>query len=363
GGGGQKPLNNQSLETKEILKSKIQDSKIQLESNSPKLKDSNSKLESKNPNKIQSPKVSKDLVNPQSQKVLESNPKLDSKNTRESKKIQRVKNTYDSITIQNSTNSQKSKESSKVKSLIRTIPVSIALASALSSHAVADWQIGQGTNIDLKQLGTIQNGGIIVDNVNVKFSTSQAVNERSFLYGVAANQTGNDLTINNNSSIEFYALNGPMIKIDGNATVGIITNGGILIRERFGSLNNYKVAFDLGNSATTEAFINNGRIYWEGANVISLWSNSHIGIIKNTGTIQTEGAAIATPESNVTIGSIELEGGVLQRINSSGSANSVTLATGDVISLSNNANVGKIIVSNSASIHGNISLSGTRITD
>ncbi|KAB0574038.1 hypothetical protein F7P74_08365, partial [Helicobacter pullorum NCTC 12824] len=339
GGGGQKPLNNQSLETKEILKSKIQDSKIQLESNSPKLKDSDSKLESKNPNKIQSPKASKNLVNPQSLKVLESNLKLDSK-TR-----------------------QKSKESSKVKSLIRTIPVSIALASALSSHAVADWQIGQGTNIDLKQLGTIQNGGIIVDNVNVKFSTSQAVNERSFLYGVAANQTGNDLTINNNSSIEFYALNGPMIKIDGNATVGIITNGGILIRERFGGLTNYKVAFDLGNSATTEAFINNGRIYWEGANVISLWSNSHIGIIKNTGTIQTEGAAIATPEPNVTIGSIELEGGVLQRINSSGSANSVTLATGDVISLANNANVGKIIVSNSASIHGNISLSRTTITD
>ncbi|WP_040500027.1 hypothetical protein, partial [Helicobacter pullorum] len=330
--------------------------------------DSNSKtsrtLESQNPNKIQtakiqSPKVSKDLANPQSPKVLESNLKLDSKNTRESKKIQRVKNTYDS------TNSQKSKESSKVKSLIRTIPVSIALASALSSHAVADWQIGRGTNIDLKQLGTIQNGGIIVDNINYKFQTSQDIARNSFLYGIADNQTGSDLTINNNSSIAFYATNGPMIKVGGNAIAGIITNSGTLIRERFGGINNYKPALDMGTNAYAQAFINNGRMYWAGTQVIALWSNSHIGIIKNTGTIQTEGVLVGIGNNNtnnITIDSIELEGGLIQHIDNSSSANNVIPTTGDVISLTN-ANIGTITMSNSASIHGNISLSGTRITD
>ncbi|WP_196332223.1 hypothetical protein, partial [Helicobacter pullorum] len=91
GGGGQKALNNQSLETKNLKNTKSLDSNSKI----------NKTLESKNPNKIQtakiqSPKASKDLANPQSPKVLESNLKLDSKNTRESKKIQRVKNTYDS---------------------------------------------------------------------------------------------------------------------------------------------------------------------------------------------------------------------------------------------------------------------------
>ncbi|WP_196332233.1 hypothetical protein, partial [Helicobacter pullorum] len=96
GGGGQKPLNSQSLETKNPKNTKNLESKSK----------TNKALEYQNPNKIQttkiqSPKAFKDLVNPQSPKVLESNPKLDSKNTKESKKIQRVKNTYDS------TNSQK----------------------------------------------------------------------------------------------------------------------------------------------------------------------------------------------------------------------------------------------------------------
>ncbi|WP_179853980.1 beta strand repeat-containing protein, partial [Helicobacter pullorum] len=235
-----------------------------------------------------------------------------------------------------------------------------------SSHAVADWQIGRGTNIDLKQLGTIQNGGIIVDNINYKFQTSQDIAKNSFLYGIADNQTGSDLTINNNSSIEFYATNGPMIKVGGNATAGIITNSGTLIRERFGGLTNYKPALDMGTNAYAQAFINNGRMYWAGTQVIALWGNSHIGTIRNTGTIQTEGVAIGVGSSgtnNVTIDSIELEGGLIQHIDNSSSANNVIPTAGDVINLANNANVGKIIVSNSASIHGNISLSRTTITD
>ncbi|WP_196332182.1 hypothetical protein, partial [Helicobacter pullorum] len=271
------------------------------------------------------------------------------------------KNTYDS------TNSQKSKESSKVKSLIRTIPISIALASALTSNAVAAWQFGQGTNISFTSgFGTLYNDGIIVDNVNVTFNGSQAIARNSFLYGIADNQTGSDLTINNNSSIAFYATNGPMIKVGGNAIAGIITNSGTLIRERFGGITNYKAALDMGTNAYAQAFINNGRMYWAGTQVIALWSNSHIGIIKNTGTIQTEGVLVGIGNNNtnnITIDSIELEGGLIQHIDNSSSANNVIPTAGDVISLANNANVGKITVSNSASIHGNISLSSTRITD
>ncbi|WP_158654111.1 beta strand repeat-containing protein, partial [Helicobacter pullorum] len=352
---------NQSLETKEILKSKIQDSKIQLESNSPKLKDSDSKLESKNPDKIQSPKASKNLVNPQSPKVLESNLKLDSKNTRESKKIQRVKNTYDS------TNSQKSKESSKVKSLIRTIPVSIALASALTSNAVAAWQFGslQSSGSGLpSSTGTISGEDLIVDGLTIDLR-NYWIGINNYLYGVAQNGTGGNLTINNNSKIEVYKMSGELIKVQGSATVGIITNNGIINRDDTGTSSS-RAALNMGNNSYAKAFINNGIIYWEeSAAVVSLWGNSSIGIIKNTGTIQSEGAAIATREEpNVTIGSIELDGGLIQRITNAGTAtNNAVATTGDVINLANNANVGKIIVSNSASIHGNISLSNTTIDD
>ena len=70
---------------------------------------------------------------------LESSPKLDSKTCQKSNskskshKIQKAKNTCDSK------QSKKSKTSSKIKSFTRTMPISIALASALASNAVANW--------------------------------------------------------------------------------------------------------------------------------------------------------------------------------------------------------------------------------
>ncbi|WP_179856031.1 beta strand repeat-containing protein, partial [Helicobacter pullorum] len=345
-------LNNQSLETKNPKNAKS------LDSNSK----TNKALESQNPNKIQtakiqSPKVSKDLVNPQSPKVLESNLKLDSKNTRESKKIQRVKNTSNSITIQNPTNSQKSKESSKAKSFIRTIPISIALASALTSHAVAAWQFGNKTNGSgggiLTGYGTIVSQDIIVENIQANL-TSQNVGILNFLYGITQNGSGGNLTINNNSSLTIYVLNGPLIRIYNNAVAGIITNSGTLIREQLGGVNNYPLAFSMQNNARAEAFINNGRMYWERAGAIGMQSGTNIGIIKNTGTIQSGGDAINA--NGATIGSIELNGGLIQRINNSGGVGNVVPTTGNIISLTNSTKVGTITMSNSASIHGNTSL-------
>ncbi|WP_158654112.1 beta strand repeat-containing protein, partial [Helicobacter pullorum] len=312
-------------------------------------------------------------MNPQSLKVLESNLKLDSttcqKSNKESEsklpKIQRVKNTCDSITIQNSTNSQKSKESSKVKSFIRTIPVSIALASALSSHAVADWKFGSPTSgsaiRDFSAYGTLVNGNqdMLVDNIKKSFRNDGQL--ANFLYGITGGNSGGNLTINDNSSIEFYVLNGPMIKLEGRTTAGTITNSGTLIREQLSGIGNYRVFFDLGTNATAKAFINNGTIYWEETHAIALWSGSNIGTIRNTGTIQSGGAVINSG-NNATIGSIEFDGGLIQRITSAGSIGNAVATTGDVINLAN-ANIGTITMSNSASIHGNISLSGTRITD
>ena len=296
-------------------------------------------------------------MNPQSQKVLESNPKLDSKNTRESKKIQRVKNTYDS------TNSQKSKESSKVKTLIRTIPISIALASALSSHAVAAWQFGslQASGSGLpSSTGTISGEDLIVDGLTIDLR-NYWVGINNYLYGVARNGTGGNLTINNNSKIEVYKMSGPLIKIDGNATAGIITNNGIINRDDTGT-SSVRATVDVGTNASVEAFINTGTIYWEEAtSIVRLWGNSSIGTIKNTGIMQSRGGIIIA--NGKTIGSIEFDGGLIQRITNAGTAtNNAVATTGNVIEITS-SNIGTITMSNSASIHGNISLSGTRITD
>ncbi|KPH52111.1 beta strand repeat-containing protein, partial [Helicobacter pullorum] len=230
---------------------------------------------------------------------------------------------------------------------------------------MADWKFGSptsGSSIrDFSAYGTLVNGNqdMLVDNIKKSFRNDGQL--QNFLYGITGGNSGGNLTINDNSSIEFYVLNGPMIKLEGKTTAGIITNSGTLIRERLSGISNYRVLFDLGNNATAKAFINNGTIYWEGDHAIALWGGSNIGTIRNTGTIQSEGAVINSG-NNATIGSIEFDGGLIQRITSAGSIGNAVATTGPVINLTN-ANIGTITVSNSASIHGNISLSGTRITD
>ncbi|WP_144049320.1 beta strand repeat-containing protein, partial [Helicobacter pullorum] len=372
GGGGQKPLNSQSLETKEILRSKIQDSKIQLESNSPKLKDSNSKLESKNPNKIQTTKIqsskaSKDLVNPQSPKVVESNPKLDSKNTRESKKIQRVKNTYDSTTIQNPTNSQKSKESSKVKTLIRTIPVSIALASALSSHAVAvdGWQVHNIPYYPNYNNGTIVSNpdatfGVAGNDIMVPVPNNGTINISAwnqvvrYVYYVSGGTAG-DLTIQQGTTFRMLYLYDAFIKVGlGNGNVGsvgtILNQGTILKSNDSSTIPGVRPLIEITENSSFDAIVNEGRIVSQNGNtnvrsqIIKLKNSSQGNLLKNTGTIIGSGDLIRIESSS--LGKIELSGGLLQ------------VDSGNVIGIQGSSNIGTI-TADDATINGGISLSNT----
>ena len=138
----------ESKNPNKIQTAKIQDSKIQLESNPKDL----AKLESNSP-KLKNSKVSK--TSKDSMK-LESSPKLDSKTSQKSNKESESKQSKTSQKSNKESESKqakkiqkvktcdskkptKSKNSSKIKSFIRTIPISIALASALSSQAVANW--------------------------------------------------------------------------------------------------------------------------------------------------------------------------------------------------------------------------------
>ncbi|OCR16642.1 hypothetical protein [Helicobacter pullorum] len=393
GGGGAKPLNNQSLETKNPKNAKGLDSK--------------SKLESKNPNKIQTTKIqsskaSKDLVNPQSPKVLESNLKLDSKNTRESKKIQRVKNTYDSITIQNPTNSQKSKESSKVKSLIRTIPVSIALASALSSQAVAlSTENGQLVNEvimsgspTLTVNGTIKNGtiingistiknnaptttmrgnkgGSIINGWDLKYSSwstgvivnnskndsaggvlvtgkfSHTYGDYGYTYEVLAGTKAGNLTFDTGTSFTVpkhgYTTLGVIniINVSENASAATIANKGTITQQ--GETN----IINLASNSTTDAIVNSGTITSRGNNLLTLRANTTLGMLKNSGTMSTTNTNLVNLSgSGSSIDKIELLSG------------STTSARTNIINAASNATIGTITADN-ATINGSINLAGT----
>ncbi|WP_179854166.1 beta strand repeat-containing protein, partial [Helicobacter pullorum] len=232
GGGGQKPLNNQSLETKnpknakgldsksksesknpnKIQTTKIQDSKTQLESNPKDL----AKLESNSP-KLKDSKVSK--TSKDSMK-LESSPKLDSKTSQKSNskskspKIQKAKSTCNS---KQSKKPAKSKNSSKLKSFIRTIPISIALASALSSQAVADWN---------------NDGGACRNGYNCTISGNlQLGNAQGYIQITASGSTGT-LSINQGVHVQkvweqgltgtqngVFEIKGPTQGITNNGTV------------------------------------------------------------------------------------------------------------------------------------------------
>ncbi|WP_218837228.1 hypothetical protein, partial [Helicobacter pullorum] len=306
GGGGAKPLNNQSLETKnpknakgldsksklesknpnKIQTTKIQDSKIQLESN---LKDF-AKLESNSP-KLKDSKVSK--TSKDSMK-LESSPKLDSKTSQKSNskskspKIQKVKNTCDSKQSKKPT---KSKNSSKLKSFIRTIPISIALASALSSQAVAGWT-GKG-------IAGCTNGDGQCITGNVTMSTFDEIQSS----GSATNLTiSSGVTINKTSSATGGALNKSLIYIGEQA--GTITNHGTIIL-------NYPrvISRTLLIANTLKALNNTG--YITGSNIVVTFEKSgKLGTLTNSGTIESSNANRGTFEiaNSNQIGGITLTG-------------------------------------------------------
>ncbi|WP_166648707.1 hypothetical protein, partial [Helicobacter pullorum] len=301
-GGGQKPLNNQSLETKEILKSKIQDSKIQLESNSPKLKDSNSKL-----------------------------------------------------------------ESSKVKSFIRTIPISIALASALSSHAVAvdGWQVHNISFYPNYNNGTIVSNpdatfGVAGNDIMVPVPNNGTINISAwnqvvrYVYYVSGGTAG-DLTIQQGTTFRMLYLYDAFIKVglgNGNVgSVGTILNQGTILKSNDTSVIGIpKSIIDITENSSFDAIVNEGRIVSQNGNttvrsqIIKLRNNSQGNLLKNTGTIIGSGDLIRIESSS--LGKIELSGGLLQ------------VDSGNVIGIQGSSNIGTITADN-ATINGSINLAGT----
>ncbi|WP_179854238.1 beta strand repeat-containing protein, partial [Helicobacter pullorum] len=231
-----------------------------LESNSPKLKDS----------KVS--KTSKDSMK------LESSPKLDSKTSQKSnkeseskqpKKIQKAK-TCDSKKLTNS------KNSSKIKSFIRTIPISIALASALSSQAVAGWSNGNN--------GTLNCSG---DTCVVE------VNRNQQQISTNNNGTVQNLTINSGILVEGVGGgghgSGVGVALSDNALIrvnegeaGIVTNNGTLRATSSGRVMAIK------ENGRVEHIINNGTMTSNAYTAFMLFGKA--GTIENNGTIQVTGA-------------------------------------------------------------------------
>ncbi|WP_158654118.1 beta strand repeat-containing protein, partial [Helicobacter pullorum] len=251
-----------------IQTTKIQDSKIQLESN---LKDL-AKLESNSP-KLKDSKVSK--TSKDSMK-LESSPKLDSKTSQKSNskskspKIQKVKNTCDSK------KPTKSKNSSKLKSFIRTIPISIALASALSSQAVADWNndgkaCGNGYDCTISSNIQLSNG-----SGNIQIIASGNTGTLSINQGVHVQQTlSGGLTGTQNGVFE---IKGPTQGFTNNGTITAIGSWRNIV---VGGTNPSDVIITPSNT-TIGSIVNNGKIVSENANILLF---HEIGSIVNTGTM------------------------------------------------------------------------------
>ena len=414
----------ESKNPNKIQTAKIQDSKIQLESNPKDL----AKLESNSP-KLKDSKVSK--TSKDSMK-LESSPKLDSKTSQKSNskskspKIQRAKNTCDS---KQSTNS---KNSSKLKSFIRTIPISIALASALTSNAVAEWTHGNRTNryeivngiinqnltlitthgyitfqgsTDTTNLtinanvtgegvsgGGPQNGLIALSGNNIVGGT--ITNNANFSVGgsskrgLAVNEYAILKSFVNNSSFKHTGSNS-LIYVRAGGTIQNITNNGemsvanvtnpndgwksVIRLEDYRNLTGSRVdAINfIGNSTTSN--VNNAGTRW---NVISIGSaTSSIGTItaRDNATIDGHFSFDQGTIRNITFqdsanmtgnislaNSAKITNGITIGGNSTGGSGNNASLTGD-ISLTNNSRIqGGIVLDNSANMTGNISLSTAR---
>ena len=375
GGGGQKPLNSQSLETKNPKNAKGLDSK------------------SKTNKALESQKISKIEL--------------------ESKKIQRAKSTLDSTT-------KKAKESNKTKSFVRIIPTSIALASALASNvAAAPSELPSGENQPLNGFileeasginpkvtvsGTISNGTItsgtaIVSGGNIGSSRRQSadspytggdlvrgdggatstiingwdikaynqaqgvsdgnggikVTQRNIrawsyerIYEVLRGTKAGNLTIENNVTITAVngggggRLLGDIIRISEDASAATITNNGI-IRHNSGGVN----LVILADGASVDAVVNNGTITSTATDVLKLEANSNLKKIVNTKLMSATGNdLIRLSGGNNSIDKIELSSG------------STTSARTNIINAQSSATIGTITADN-ATINGSINLAGT----
>ena len=205
---------------------------------------------------------------------LESSPKLDSKisqksnkesESKQAKKIQRAKNTCDSKQSKKPTKSQKS----KIKSFIRTIPISIALASALTSNAVAEWTHGNRTN-----RYEIVNGII---NQNLTLITTHG-----YITFQGSTDTTN-LTINANVTGEGVSGGGPqngLIALSGNNIVG----GTITNNANFSVGGSSKRGLAVNEYAILKSFVNNSSFKHTGSNsLIYVRAGGTIQNITNNG--------------------------------------------------------------------------------
>ncbi|WP_179858666.1 beta strand repeat-containing protein, partial [Helicobacter pullorum] len=401
---GQKPLNNQSLETKNPKNTKSLDSNSKI----------NKTLESKNPNKIQTTKIQDSKIQ------LESNPKdfakLESQKISkielESKKIQRAKSTLDFTT-------KKAKESSKTKSFVRIIPTSIALASALSSNVAAapsDLPSGvnqkfdnvvleeaSGYNPKVTVSGTISNGTItsgtaIVSGGNIGSSRRQSADSPYTGGDLVRGDGGATSTIINGWDIKGYnqaqgvsdgnggikvtrnirawsyervyeVLRGTKagnFTIDKNVTMNIVYGGGggrrlgDIIRISEGAsaaniTNNGIINHDSGgvnliilaDGASVDAIVNNGTITSTTTDVLKLEANSNLKKIVNTKLMSATGNdLIRLSGGNNSIDKIELLSG------------STTSARTNIVNAQSSATIGTITADN-ATINGSINLAGT----
>ena len=369
GGGGQKPLNSQSLENPKNAKGL----------------DSKSKLESKNPNKIQTAKIQdskiqlesdpKDFAKLESQKI--------SKIELESKKIQRAKSTLDSTT-------KKAKESGKTKSFVRIIPTSIALASALSSNMAAAIPDGPLTDYRLTEVrdgtvivntgtakdGTIINGTVtasgrqgsnvngkstIINGWNMKNNTLQVpentigtavnggvvVNQKPNIwnngqkrYEVFAGTKAGDLTFNRGISASGWSNN--LFHIGENASAGTITMAQ-------SSTTNISIGsttiINIGGGGYLAGFVNNGNGTYQHADtgaMIQIWGSGTLDLFRNAGNLTTK--TMLKTDSG-TINQVEFASG------------SSTTASQGLISVSN-ATIGTITATG-ATVSGSINLAGT----
>uniref|UniRef100_UPI0010657B11 beta strand repeat-containing protein n=1 Tax=Helicobacter pullorum TaxID=35818 RepID=UPI0010657B11 len=335
--------------------------------------DSKSKLQSKNPNKIQTTKIQGSKTSKDSMK-LESSPQLDSKTSQKSNskskspKIQKAK-TCDSK------KPAKSKNSSKLKSFIRTIPISIALASALSSQAVAAWTTREGDH------DFISSGGGLVNNVgqNVTINAGTIVlntgnaQKGGTAFMVNSNDTAGNFTISSGATIttaHLGAINTGIFFFGQNSNAGIFTNNGVV-----SAAVSQGQMFSIDRRASVEAIINTGIFQHTGGmqQVIGIWEGANVGLFRNTGTITSTTRAIHMKQG--TISNFQIDGGLLKSnaraINMENAAKieNFTITNGGSIrgdiNLANTSNIGTMIISGAnnsgtaTQITGNISLNGS----
>ncbi|WP_166648766.1 hypothetical protein, partial [Helicobacter pullorum] len=255
-------------------------------------------------------------------------------------------------------------ESSKVKTLIRTIPVSIALASALSSQAVAlSTENGQLVNEvimsgspTLTVNGTIKNGtiingtstirnnaptstnrgntgGSIINGWDLKYSSwstpgvivnnsrddnaggvlvtgrfSFAYGDYGHTYEVLAGTKAGNLTFDTGASFTVpnhgYGNFVNIISVSENASAATIANKGTIAQNTNANIIN------LASNSTTDAIVNSGTITSVGNNLLTLRANATLGILQNSGTMSTTNTNLVDLSGgNNSIKQIELSSG------------------------------------------------------